>query len=72
VPEPKNLKWSFGDGDSSKVTEPIHLYAGAGTYRVEVEATFADRDAETRAIALTLPQGIVTPTTLSDRRSAED
>jgi len=62
VPKPTSVRWSFGDGDKSPVDAPIHRYAKAGTYRVEVTATFADREAESRWVSLTVPQGIVTPT----------
>ena len=67
VPKPTSVHWSFGDGDESNVTEPIHLYAHPGTYRVEVTASFEDRDADTRSVALTVPQGIVTPARTADR-----
>jgi len=31
--------WSFGDGSSSSLSEPEHMYTGAGEYQVSVTAT---------------------------------
>jgi len=61
APKPTSVHWSFGDGDESSVTEPMHVYARSGTYRVEVKAEFPDRSPDTRGVLLTVPQGIVTP-----------
>lgn len=33
-----NFFWNFGDGDSSRVTDPTHLYSGEGPYRVTLFA----------------------------------
>ncbi len=33
--------WTFGDGDSSTVTHPVHTYANGGTYTVTLIATNA-------------------------------
>ena len=30
--------WSFGDGDSSNIVNPVHKFPGAGTYSVELVA----------------------------------
>jgi len=67
TPKPTTIHWSFGDGDGSNVTEPMHVYADPGTYRVEVTATFPDRNTDTRSVSLTVPQGIVTPALNTDR-----
>lgn len=34
-----SAKWLFGDGDSSLMNQPIHVYATRGTYRVSLEVT---------------------------------
>jgi len=36
---PTSWVWSFGDGGSSTVQNPVHTYAGAGTYSVTLTAT---------------------------------
>jgi len=61
VRKPTKLRWTFGDGDESRVGEPLHRYAAAGTYRVEVTASFSGQPDATRAITLTLPQGLAVP-----------
>ncbi len=61
VPKPQTVRWSFGDGDETSVPRPIHVYASPGTYRVEVHATFADRESDSRSIMLAVPQGTTTP-----------
>jgi PKD repeat protein len=33
------VHWSFGDGTESNVTDPVHYYAQAGTYMVELMVT---------------------------------
>ncbi len=38
---PYTFVWNFGDGTTSTAQDPIHTYAGAGTYRVTV--TVADQ-----------------------------
>ncbi|MBC7249182.1 MAG: lamin tail domain-containing protein [Anaerolineae bacterium] len=37
--EPLSYEWDFGDGGSSTVTNPQHVYMKAGTYRVRLTAT---------------------------------
>jgi len=34
-----NVIWSFGDGDTSKLTAPIHVYDTAGLYNLNIEYT---------------------------------
>jgi len=34
-----SYKWHFGDGDSSEVKEPSHIYAASGDYSVSLEIT---------------------------------
>jgi len=66
-PVPTEVRWSFGDGDESRVDKPIHRYRTAGTYRVEVTASFADRPDAGRAMTLTLPQGLTAPAPSGDQ-----
>jgi len=52
-----NLRWEFGDGDSSTVAEPLHVYAQPGRYRVSLTAK-NDRGREVRRIiAVSVPIG---------------
>lgn len=34
-----NLQWSFGDGDSSDLENPVHTYTNSGTYNVNLTVT---------------------------------
>lgn len=61
-PKPLTVRWTFGDGDKSSIAEPIHVYARPGSFRVTVQATFADRQSDSRSILLAVPQGTATPT----------
>jgi len=61
TPKPKTVRWSFGDGDESSVTRPLHIYARPGSYRVEVHATFDDRESDSRSVVLAVPQGTTAP-----------
>lgn len=38
--QPNTLSWDFGDGSTSTLPAPTHIYATAGTYTVSVTATF--------------------------------
>ncbi|WP_172435897.1 PKD domain-containing protein [Sediminicola luteus] len=37
-----SVVWDFGDGNSSNEEDPVHIYAGAGTYTVTMTATDAN------------------------------
>jgi PKD repeat protein len=39
---PTSWTWSFGDGVTSTVESPVHLYAGSGSYTVTLTVTNAD------------------------------
>ncbi len=39
---PTQYRWEFGDGDASRVAEPIHSYSQPGTYRVQVGVATSD------------------------------
>jgi len=44
-----SVQWNFGDGATSAVTSPSHLYGSPGTYTVSLEVTTADgTDTKTR------------------------
>jgi subtilisin family serine protease/subtilisin-like proprotein convertase family protein len=49
--------WDFGDGTTSDVREPSHVYAAAGEYDVTLTVTDNDgnTDAETRSVTATRP-----------------
>jgi len=48
-------QWDFGDGGSSKVAQPEHTYAKAGTYRVRVTVT-SGKKSYARQIEIRLPR----------------
>lgn len=47
--------WEFGDGDTSPVAQPLHVYPGAGTYRVLVTLELANRSRIERTLDVTVP-----------------
>ena len=49
--------WSFGDGDTSSLQNPIHLFPGPGTYNVTliIENTLGCRDTVTMPIIILTP-----------------
>jgi len=67
VPAPTAVHWSFGDGGGASVSEPLHRYGEAGTYRVTVTADFADRKTESRTLLLAVPQGTTAPASIEDK-----
>jgi len=36
--EPESIKWDFGDGNTSTLSNPVHTYASSGTYTVKATA----------------------------------
>jgi len=38
---PESWEWSFGDGETSTLQNPVHIYQSAGTYTVKLTATNA-------------------------------
>ncbi len=41
---PVDIAWNFGDGGSSSLIDPIHIFEAAGNYRVTAIVTDADSD----------------------------
>jgi gliding motility-associated-like protein len=41
LPAPGTWKWDFGDGGTSVLQNPNHLYGAAGTYTVKLKVTFS-------------------------------
>ncbi len=55
------LSWSFGDGTSSTQAQPVHTYAGKGTYNVTFTATDKDGATHTVATTATISDPLPTP-----------
>lgn len=53
--EPVRYEWDFGDGGTSPVPEPVHMFPQAGTYRVSLTATRPDGGKDTRTVDLDVP-----------------
>lgn len=53
--------WAFGDGQTSKEKNPIHAYAKAGTYKVQLTATNITKS-NTYSQNVTISQTDITPT----------
>lgn len=54
-----SYEWDFGDGNTSTLTNPFHMYAQAGTYNVTLKAisNFGYRDSITKQVSVyELPQ----------------
>jgi gliding motility-associated-like protein len=49
-----NCKWSFGDGDSSNINSPLHLFNSVGTYQVALIATSAAGCIDTTVLPVTV------------------
>ena len=47
-------QWSFGDGSSSALRNPTHIYAAAGTYQVSLTVTDNDGSTGNRTQAITV------------------
>ena len=47
----KNWHWDFGDGDTSDLQNPIHVYLAAGVYSVSLTATGSTNVTETKTQA---------------------
>lgn len=54
--------WDFGDGLTSTEANPVHVFAGDGTYTVKLTAVNADGDQSTKSESITLmdPDAILT------------
>ena len=53
---PSSWRWSFGDGNSSTVQNPTHIYNASGTYSVKLVSTNAvGSDSTTLSIIVNLP-----------------
>ena len=50
---PTGWSWDFGDGTSSSLQNPSHLYAAAGTYQVKLTASNAAGSSVSAATAIT-------------------
>jgi serine protease len=62
---PTSWAWTFGDGGTSTVKNPSHVYAAAGTYTVTLTATNAygsDGETKTSYITATTPSTWITIT----------
>jgi PKD repeat protein len=60
--DPNSYFWSFGDGDTSIVANPVHTYANSGTYEVILTATNecgSSSDTMSVVILSTLPPNAV-------------
>lgn len=65
---PTSWKWSFGDGSTSPLQNPVHTYALAGTYNVTLAVTNANGCSSTKTtsqyIKASVPKvSIIIPTT---------
>ena len=48
--------WDFGDGNTSTLREPSHVYAGGGTYPVTLTATCGTRESSvTKNVVIDIP-----------------
>jgi dienelactone hydrolase len=52
---PQRVHWEFGDGATSNVLEPVHVYGVAGGYDVTVTVDMADAEAERRTTRVFVP-----------------
>lgn len=51
---PVSWSWQFGDGDSSSVQNPSHVYSGAGTYNVVLVASTVNGCKDTLTVPVVL------------------
>jgi PKD repeat protein len=64
---PYSLNWSFGDGSGSRLSSPVHQYAGIGLYTVSVEIGDSSGQATTSSTTLRVVTPLsVTPQILPD------
>ena len=49
--------WTFGDGNTSSVPDPVHVYAAAGTYDVNLTVTDDDGAVGSMGLAVTVDTG---------------
>ncbi len=41
-PAPSSVSWDFGDGNTSTIDNPVHVYAGPGTYTVTLTSNYGN------------------------------
>ncbi len=58
---PYTYRWDFGDGGQSDASNPTHIYATNGTYRVSVTVTDAQRQSVTRTFEFVVPLRTIPP-----------
>lgn len=54
---PTSFEWDFGDGSTSLLSSPTHVYAEAGTYRVQVTLGHPSGKAVVRALTVSVGDG---------------
>ncbi|MHB8162855.1 MAG: Kelch repeat-containing protein [Methanoregula sp.] len=58
---PSSYSWTFGDGGTASIANPVHIYTAAGTYTVSQTVTNSDgTSTETKAqfITITIPEPV--------------
>ncbi|MEM1324159.1 MAG: PKD domain-containing protein [Bacteroidota bacterium] len=50
-------QWRFGDGDSSSLVSPLHLYTQSGPYRVRFTGTSVEGCVQQDSVDITVPEG---------------
>lgn len=58
--------WDFGDGNTSTATNPVHLYAAAGTYTVKMTASYASGCSGTLSTQITVYPAAIADFTTAD------
>jgi PKD repeat protein len=59
-------QWSFGDGDSSTLQNPVHTYLADNTYQVDLVITDINGCTDSASTSLTAYQGIIADFVASD------
>ena len=63
--------WDFGDGSTSNLSDPTHVYQSTGTYRPELTVTDHDNIADTHQVTITANQPVNTPPTADITRPSD-